>query len=41
MKLQDGGLIGESLEVDESPHRVIGLESLELVQSLLHKRGYL
>lgn len=36
-KLQDGGLIGESLEVEESPHRVIGLKSLESVHNLLHK----
>lgn len=27
--------LGESLEADESPPRVIGLKSLELVQSLV------
>lgn len=28
--------LGESLEVDESPRRVVGLESLELIHSLSH-----
>ena len=30
--------LGESLEADESPPRVTGLKSLELVQSLVHQR---